>query len=331
MRFNRVGGIPVLPALPPWIAFTQGRIWHVKPYSGSDSNEGTTPDQALKTLSTAQTKATADQNDIVLLYSESNTAASTTDYQSTTLSWAKDGVHLIGVNSGCGVSQRSRVAWASTYATASNLFTLSANNCYIANIAFFAGVADTNPTGCFKISGDRNRIENCHIAGIGHANNDIAGAYSLWLYGAAENKFIDCEIGLGTIAAGTSANYEIYLSGTGNDDNKFINCTIRRLIEHATQHPLVELATATEITAGRYLLFRGCTFHNGSVNYATAQAGQFKLPALTSGDVIVQDCAANSGTNTAANTKWDASDRDRISVFGPATPAADTPNLDRRV
>lgn len=327
---NKVRGIPVLPALPDWLAYIQGNIYHVKPYSGSDSNDGLTINNPLKTLSRAQTLATADQNDVVLFYSESNTASLTTDYQSSTLTWAKDGVHLIGVGSGVSTSSRARVAFVSTYDTASNLFTLSADNCYIANIQFFAGVSGTNPTGCMSVTGTRNLVKNCHIAGIGNAANDIAGAYSLDLgTGCAENTFKECDIGLGTIDAGTNANYEIYI--TSGDDCKFIDCVIHRRIEHISNHPLVASASATCITAGRYLLFKNCLFFNASTNYGYAQAGQFKLHALTSGDVVVMHCMATSGSNTAANTKWDASDRDRISVIGAATPAADTPNLDRRV
>jgi len=79
---------------------------------------------------------------------------------------------------------------------------------------FFAGVADTNPTGCMQVTGDRNRVSNCHLAGIGHANNDIAGAYSLYLNGV-ESMLIDgCIIGLNTIDAGTAANSEVLMAST---------------------------------------------------------------------------------------------------------------------
>src|SRR3989304_8091611 len=112
-KITPVRGIPVLPSFPSWLAYTQGNIYHVKPYSGSDSNDGLQIDRPIKTLSRAQTIATADQNSVKLLYSEPNTASLTTDYQSTTLSWAKDGVHLIGINSGNPISARSRLGWLS--------------------------------------------------------------------------------------------------------------------------------------------------------------------------------------------------------------------------
>ncbi len=51
---------------------TQGDVWHVKPGSGSDGHDGKTANSAVKTLAKAHSLATADQNDIVLLYAQDN-------------------------------------------------------------------------------------------------------------------------------------------------------------------------------------------------------------------------------------------------------------------
>lgn len=304
-RINPVRGICVLPQLPPWLAMTQGNIYHVKPSSGSDSNDGLSVDQPLKTLARAQTLATADQNDVVLLYSESNTAASTTDYQSSTLDWAKDGVHLIGVSSGTTSSGRARVALISTYDTASNLFTLSADNCYIGNIAFFAGVAGTNPTGCLKVTGSRNRIENCHIAGIGHDNNDIANAYSIQFYGCQDSDVVNCTIGLSTISRGTGANAEIrFLTGADSARVHFINC---RIVTYASAntHQFVTI-DASSLTD--YIEFVGCRFINrmnasGSVALlegfditATGNDGQIHLHNCSSSGMAEWEAASGIST-----------------------------------
>ena len=61
---------------------TQGNVYHVKPSTGSDGHSGTSPDEAVKTVSKALSLCTANQNDVVLLYAQSNTASATTDYQS---------------------------------------------------------------------------------------------------------------------------------------------------------------------------------------------------------------------------------------------------------
>lgn len=237
-------------------AMTQGKIWHVKPYSGRDSRDGKTADTAFKTLVQAQSKAVADRNDIVLLYAESNTAASTTDYQSSTLTWAKDGVHLIGVGSGVMIGQRSRVGFLSSYNTASNLFTLSADNCYVANIEFFAGVAGTSPTGCMLVTGQRNCVENCQISGIGATTNDISGAYSLKVgYPAAECIFKHCYIGLDSVIRATATS-EIQITGTGTGTRVpriiFEDCVINSYTSGSTFKALT-------VTYGdRFVILKNC-------------------------------------------------------------------------
>lgn len=199
-RLFEMGGVPVG-------MLTQGKVLHVKPSSGSDSNDGLSPDTAVKTLAKAQTLATANHNDIVLMYTESNTAASTTDYQSVALDWAKDGVHLIGVGAGSMLGQRSRISNLSTAtAIVNGLFIVSANNCLIQNIEIYQGQGGTNPSGAsiaVSVTGQRNHFVNCQISGIGHSELDDAGSRSLKVSGG-ENIFTHCYIGLDTIIRGTA-------------------------------------------------------------------------------------------------------------------------------
>lgn len=292
-------GIPILPntILP----FTQGKIWHVKPYSGNDGNTGDSPDQALKTLSKAHTLATANQNDIVLLYSEHNTAANTTDYQSSTLTWSKNLVHLIGVGSMSMLSQRQRIAFASTYDTASNLMTISANGCVFANIQLFAGVAGTNPTGCLNVTGSRNYFLNCHIAGIGNDNNDIADAYSLQISGGAENTFKDCTIGVDTIARGTAANSEIRLV-SGATRNVFIDCNITTYAEAAGHQFVLVPINGVD----RYTIFKNCIFINMPTGDAagTTMTEAFDVTGGGSPDgiIILHNCVVFGATDWEAAT-----------------------------
>lgn len=207
---------------------TQGNRWYVKPYSGNDSNDGKSPSSAFKTLSHAQTVATANQNDIVYLMSESNTAANTTDYQSSALAWAKDGVHLIGIGSGPMIGQRSRIAQLSTVKTIEDLFTVSANNCLIANIEVYQGVASSTATSprAMVVSGQRNRIVNCQISGNGDTggSTDTAGARSLAVTGS-ENIFSHCYIGLDTVIRATQTT-EVAVNATAAR-NIFEDCFVQ--------------------------------------------------------------------------------------------------------
>jgi hypothetical protein len=184
---------------------TQGKAIFVKPSSGLDGNDGLTPATAVKTLVKAKELATANKNDVVYFFSESNTASSTTDYQSSALDWSKDGVHLIGCNNGVMIGSRSRIAQTSTVKTIEDLFTVSADNCLIANMEVFQGVASGTASAprAVVVSGQRNRFVNCQLSGIGDTSADVAGARSLVVTGA-ENQLENCYIGLDTVIRGTA-------------------------------------------------------------------------------------------------------------------------------
>lgn len=235
-----------------WYGFT-GNYWYVKPSTGSDSNTGNSPSTAFKTLGQALASATANNNDVVFMIAESNTAASTTDYQSVALTWNKDSVHLIGVNDGSMIGQRSRISNLSTAtAIVNGLFIVSANNCLIANIEVFQGQGGTNPTGAsiaMLVSGQRNRIVNCQISGIGHSELDDATSRSLSVTGA-ENLFQHCYIGLDTTIRATATS-EV---DCATARNIFEDC----FIESYTSLSTFKALTITTSTVGRFVMLKGC-------------------------------------------------------------------------
>jgi hypothetical protein len=313
---------------------TQGNRWFVRPRTGSDGRDGKTMESAFATLQKAHSVAVEDQNDVIFHVAEGNGAGETTarvlTADAAAFAWNKDLVHLIGINSGSPFSQRSRIAFEDDFTAADNLFTVSANGCLFKDISFFAGVADANPTGCLLVSGHRNVFKNCHIAGIGHNDNDIAGAYSLKLNASTcqENLFDDCTIGLDTIARGTGANSGLLCDG-GVARNEFRDCRFVAFLEHATNHVHVRLADATAID--RTLSFVRCIFRYFSANYATAGTGVMKLTAdLTQGYIEVIDSVAYSDAH-GTTIKWDVDDRDKILLFNSPTPAADTAGVARAV
>lgn len=217
-------------------ALTQGKIIHVKPYSGRDSRDGKTADTAVKTLTKALAKATANKNDIVLLYYEGNAASATTDYQPVALDWNKDNVHLIGVGAGSFIGQRARIAALSTSLAIDDLFTVSANNCLIRGIEIFFGVAGATSavTRAMVVSGMRNRIEGCQISGIGHLDQDDSAACSLGITGS-ENYFLNDYIGLDTILR-TNSLSEIVLANTTTSHTRtiFENCIVNSVAASAS-------------------------------------------------------------------------------------------------
>lgn len=194
---------------------TRGKTLHVAPYSGADGNSGESPNRPLKTLAAAKAKCVSGRGDRVYFYGEGNAVARCTDYLSTGLDWNVDGVEIIGVNSGCPVGQRARIAPLSTATAIATLFTLSANDCIVRDIGFFHGAGSTDPSAastCMLVSGDHNVIAGCQVSGIGDTKLDDAGSNSLTVSGA-ENLFVDDYIGLNTVIRATSVT-EVILSGS---------------------------------------------------------------------------------------------------------------------
>ena len=243
------GGVPVGGL------FSTGKAWFVKPSTGSDGNTGRTPGRALQTLAKALEKATANAGDVVYLIAESNTAASTTDYQSVVLDWNKDGVHLVGIGSTTMIGQRSRVSNLSTAtAIVDGLFIVSADNCIIKNIEVFQGQGGTNPTGAsiaVSVTGQRNHFVNCQISGIGHSELDDSTSRSLKVSGS-ENTFSHCYIGLDTILRAT-ATAEVEIAATA----------ARNIFEDCIFNSYTSLSTFKAVAATtleRFVIFKDCMF-----------------------------------------------------------------------
>ncbi len=282
-------GIPMIGGIPN--VFPGKYIW-VKPYSGSDGNTGLAPNRAVKTLTKALSLATADKNDCVLMVAESNTAANTTDYQDVALDWNKDGVHLIGVNAGPALGQRSRIACTSTVKTIDDLFTLSADNCLIANIEVFYGVASctSSASRAMVVSGQRNRIANCQISGMGDTSMDDANARSLAVvYPGSENVFQHCYIGLDTVIRATNV-IEVAIAGTGTGTR-----VARTIFEDCIFSTYTSTATGKMVAhtyTDRFVLYKNCTFIcANAASGAVAITGAFSTSDIN-GMIAVQGCSA---------------------------------------
>lgn len=262
---------------------SQGNIFFVAPFTGNDNNSGTVA-SPLKTLVRALALATAGQNDIVYLLAQSNTAAQTTDYQLANLNWNKDAVHLIGVNAGSFIGQRSRISNLSTATTFANLFTVSANGCRFANLEFFQGQGATNPSAastCVTVSGDRNVFQNCQISGIGHADLDDAGSNSMTVTGS-ENLWDGCYIGLDTVIRATSVT-EVILSGTPTR-NVFRKCQFETYTSGST-FKMVTVPTG----ADRFVKFEDCDFVAvQNISSAVAPTGVIGITTMN-GQVIMRN------------------------------------------
>lgn len=273
------GGVPVP------VSFT-GKAWFVKPATGSDGNSGRSPVRAFKTLAKALTVGAF--GDVVYLIAEANTAASTTDYQSTSLVWNVDGLHLIGVNAGGMIGQRSRIAQLSSVKDIAKLVSVTANNCLIKNVEIYQGVASGTSavSMALGVSGTRNVFENCQISGIGDSSMDDAGARSLFINGS-ENTFRHCYIGLDTVIRGT-ALCEVEILGTAGSEiarTVFEDC----MISSWTSLSTFKAVKATYID--RFAMFKNCVFQAAqNASGAVAPTGAI-LNTTPNGNIVFHGSA----------------------------------------
>jgi hypothetical protein len=296
-KLVNVRGSRVLPNLPFNLPFIPGNIIHVMPSTGSDNNYGDRPDRAVKTLVRALALATANQNDLVLFYSQGATAALSSDLQAATLDWNKDGVHLVGVHSGSLYAPRTAVRFTAAYAVASNLFTLSAKNCFIANMYFYVGVASVLPTGCMLMTGSYNHLYRCHMAGMGAATNVIANAYSLAMTGAEANLIEECIVGYEQMR-GAYTSAELYLNA-GSKHNTFKKSLFYTSTSHATLHVFARIADSF---AG-FAHFDHCKFINEGVNGGGANMTYGFVAAGTNpgGTILLDYCSSAGMTDWSDN------------------------------
>lgn len=282
------------------VAANQGNVFFVRPRLGSDGQDGRTPQTAFKTLAVALGACTANQNDVVYMMAEGNTAADTTDYQSTALNWNKDGVHLIGIGSDPMIGQRARIAQLSSVKTIEDLFTVSADNCVIQNIGIFQGVGTSTATSprAMVVSGQHNHIINCQISGNGDTggSTDTAGARSLAVTGA-ENTFTHCYIGLDTVIRATQTA-EVTVGDIA-----------RTIFEDCFFNTYTSLSTFKMVTYSapdRFILFKNCLL-NAVKNITSAVGPTGALAAATSvnGQILFIDSVVTGfgDITTADDTK----------------------------
>lgn len=277
------------------LGITVGDVYYLDPANGHDSNNGQSKDEAFKTLPVAYAKLTAGKNDILIYMAGTQSINLTAQ-----LDWAKDYTHFIGWCAPVGAGKRARI-FQNASSTGIDLLKISGNGCIWKNIYAYHGVDDATSKICMTITGQRNYFENCHFAGIGHATMSVAGSASLKIDGGAENKFVNCQIGLDTITRDADAT-ELWLDGAATR-NEFVDCLLYGYAG-AIGYATVTIEDGTAID--RYLLFKRCLFFTDSTNQAIAQTSVFNIKAaIVQGKIILVDSYAF--TDGAA--EWDSNNR----------------------
>ncbi len=262
------GGVPV--GAMPKVMLAGGNWYFCDPTNGSDAADGLTPVTAKATLSAAYNLTRNNRNDGVIFV-----GGATAWNPSAAFTWSNSYTHLLGATNGLfGMGQRARIV-----NTAANdlsvLFTLSGAGCLFSDIQFFDGKDSAADGACVLLSGSRNHLINCFVAGMGDATASgpatRSGSYGLTVSGS-ENQLSFCHVGIDTIAR-TAANSELIVSGARN--------TFYRTRLECQSETAGKFLVKIDNSGGdmRWTEFWDCSFYDYTVNWATGITNAFSMPS----------------------------------------------------
>lgn len=289
-----------------------GDTYYLDPTNGDDANDGTLG-APVKTLDVGYSLLRDGCNDALVYIPGSASISLSAEFV-----WSKNYAHFIGASTRVPFSPRARIFMAVAGAGATSLFTITGQGCLFSNLLFFYGVNDNTPAYAVTVSGSRNVFDHCHIAGIGNATMDVAGAGSLLISGGAENLFEDCVIGLDTVARGANSAELVFDANATR--NTFRRCIFDAYISNAG-HPFIKIADATGID--RVQKFEACSFIADSVNRTIALTSVCSIPAgITQGMLDFDALCHVSAWGTAP--EWDSNARGIVSaaMIAPTASAA---------
>ena len=255
-------------------------------------------------LITAEAALSGGINEVIQLSPESHQLASM-------LTWDKSNSVLLGQSpDSCRMNQRSRIAMSANFAT---MLTLSGEGNLFKNIYLPHGRGSATNLNCLTISGDRNTLENCHVAGPQHDTEaDSAGYDLIRLTTAEETVFRRCFIGNMTTDS-TAVN--LIEKQTGSGAVIFEDC-ILFLNSSGANNTILKLDTGIQ---ARPIIFINCIGINVGTTCTYAITGDF-LDANRKVYLINTDFHGFTDVCSAANESY------VISMGGSAFRAADEVN-----
>lgn len=283
-------------------AFT-GNFYWVDAANGSDGNTGG-PQDPLKTLSQALSKATAGNNDVVMF--------SGTVTLSATLAWNKNRTHLVGLGPDARISVANVAATSGAF---SPLVNVTGSGCLFRNFTSISGIAQAAAQVNWAEAGGNNSYDGVKFNQVGHATAAAQAGNRALTIASTGNTFANCAIGGDQVVRATNANVTVTFLATAGD-NAFNSCVFAMWSSIAgNQH-----VSAAATTMSGYTTFTNCAFVNNLQGAGgTALTAAFALNAAAGGVALLTGSTASVGAT-------------KISAAGPvyvagAEPAAGTSNL----
>jgi hypothetical protein len=273
-----------------------GNVIYVDAVGGSDGNDGRELSRAFKTFDTAVASLANNNYDVIVIAPKGTSG--TADTESVTIS--QNHVTVIGAGAPVSMSSRSRITWDTD--SVDPCLTISGSDVSIINLQLATYQASNDVL--VAMTGDRNLIQNSHLAGIGHADTgDDTTARILSLNGAEENDFVGVTFGTDKIMR-SAANASVEFAGASSD-NTFTGCRFLMAADAAT--PTHVLFTGTS-AIDRWVNFDNCLWYSFSANNATPLTACMNLSAQTAtGHVLLTGNQLLAGI-----TDWEATASGRI-------------------
>lgn len=267
-----------------------GNVWYVDAVNGNDTaNSGTSWNDAFATLYQAHQAATTNNYDVIIVApAGTGTGSGTSEPQFT---FSKNLITVVGSSAPTAISPRSRILWDTAgVSTSTALLTISGSGNSFVNVLFGTFV-DNNIL--VSVSGDRNYFASVHFAGIGDATaGDDTAARSLVLSGAGECRFVDCTIGLDTVARSV-ANASLEMTGSC-ERNRFENCLFPMYADNAGA---LFIKADTGNCYERFVIFDGCLFLNAVDGSSTTLTVGIDNGGTGNGTVFMRDCWMRGATD----------------------------------
>jgi len=286
-----------------------GNVLYVDPVSGNDSRG--TP---FRTLPAAYAKARNGANDVIVIVGDGTTASSVR--LASTLTWAKNALHLVGICAPSNIAQRARITTATGATVNVNpLVRVTAQGCLFANFSLFQGVGQSaTAEQLWSEEGQRNAYLNVAFGGMGGvAGAAHADSYSLRLYGGSENLFEGCYFGTDTRdrdAANANLLVRKNATPTASTRNVFRNCLFAM---RATDSDPLFINVNESGAIDRFLLFENCKFLNFGVGAPIVTS----VDASAGGNIIFDAACLTAGAG-----EWVGANAANVFIGGvaPASP-----------
>lgn len=233
-----------------------------------------TAQSPFNTLTQALSAVTAGNNDVVFLIGTMHTSA--------TIAWSKNNTHLVGL---CAPSDNDRARISQTGATVfTPLVNVTASGCMFLDVATFHGFNNASAQICWAEAGGRNYYQTCQFLGMGDATAAAqTGGRSLTVAGSGENLFVNCTIGLDTVARSVANASLEFLSGTPR--NHFVAPIFQMLA--SANSPLHITVGASGLD--RYAFFDAPAFINAIESTGTTINAAITANASAGGAVLLRE------------------------------------------